>query len=59
LILGIETLGFSLGATLGSLVTGYIFDVRGTYFPAFLIAIGMSLAAIILTAWLKSAARAK
>lgn len=36
-VLGFVNLGYSLGAALGPLLTGYIFDVTGSYFLAFIV----------------------
>ncbi|MFC2004621.1 MFS transporter [Chloroflexota bacterium] len=50
LLMGIFMLIESSGATLGSYLGGYIFDLVGNYSPAFWIAIGLSIVGIII-AW--------
>jgi MFS family permease len=50
LILGMMNLvGFTLGAALGPLVAGHIFDVTGSYHMAFVVAGTVSIAGLILT----------
>ena len=51
-ILGIVSLGFTIGAAIGPLLTGYIFDVTGSYQTAFLVCgvigiVGLVLAALL------------
>jgi MFS family permease len=50
-------LGFTLGGSLGPLVSGYIFDSVGSYTPAFIICGVVGLAGLTLTALLKPTAR--
>jgi MFS family permease len=54
LIFGVAELGFALGAAAGPFVTGYIFDVTGSYQLAFVIASVLSVIGLILTILLKS-----
>ena len=49
LIYGVSDLGFTVGAAMGPLVTGYIFDSTGVYTLAFLVCAGLGIVAIILT----------
>ncbi len=53
LIYGIFVLGFSTGGALGPFVTGYIYDVTGSYHNAFLACIAFMVAGFILTMLLK------
>ncbi len=53
LILGFVVCGFSVGAAIGPFVTGYIFDVTGSYQAAFLICASLSVIALILTVILR------
>jgi predicted MFS family arabinose efflux permease len=53
LILGaINVLGFTLGAAIGALIGGYIFDMAGSYQLAFIVCGAMSVVGLILTALL-------
>ncbi|MBA7570323.1 L-lactate transporter [subsurface metagenome] len=49
LILGVIVLGFSIGAAIGSFVTGYIFDIAASYQVAFLVCAAISVVALIST----------
>jgi len=49
LILGVTSLGFSIGAAVGPLVAGYIFDVTASYQVAFLVSATISVIGLILT----------
>ena len=53
LLYGMLNLGFSIGATLGSLVTGYLFDVTGAYQIAFIINAALALIGLMLVLVLK------
>lgn len=53
LILGVLVLGFSIGAAIGPLVAGYIFDTTGSYKVAFLILAAVSIIGLIITLFLK------
>jgi MFS family permease len=53
LILGVFTFGFTIGAAIGPLLSGYIFDVTGNYQSAFLVCIAVAAVAVILTIFLK------
>jgi len=52
LIYGFGGLGFTAGATVGPLLTGYIFDVTGSYQSAFLTCGLIGIAGLILTVFL-------
>ena len=47
-VLGLMEIGFGIGAAIGSVVGGYIFDVNGNYTAAFIIAVVAMLVAILL-----------
>jgi MFS family permease len=49
LIFGVLVLGWTVGASVGPLVTGYIFDLSGNYLPAFLLSIALGISGLILT----------
>jgi MFS family permease len=53
LILGIIELSLTLGAAVGPFITGYIFDVYGSYQLAFLICAAVSVVGLILAAILR------
>ena len=53
LILGFFAFSFTIGAAIGPLVFGYIFDATGNYQSAFLVCAAISIVAIILTIFLK------
>ena len=53
LVYGVLNLGFSIGATLGSLSTGYLFDVTGNYQIAFIINTALAVIALALVFMLK------
>jgi MFS family permease len=48
-IFGLVINGFTIGATLGSLVTGYLFDISGSYQSAFVILAILILISVILS----------
>jgi len=52
-ILGVFAFTFTLGAAVGPLLFGYIFDVTGNYNLAFLVCAAIAVAAVILTVFLK------
>ncbi|MBA7706208.1 putative MFS-type transporter YhjX [subsurface metagenome] len=52
LILGIMSLGLTIGAAMGSFMAGYIFDVAGSYQVAFLVCAAISVFGLILAALL-------
>ncbi|MFH1479878.1 MAG: MFS transporter [Pseudomonadota bacterium] len=54
LILGILCFAFTIGGALGPFLTGYIFDLKGTYHLAIIICSAVSAIAFLLTATLKS-----
>jgi OFA family oxalate/formate antiporter-like MFS transporter len=54
-ILGTAVLGFSIGAGIGPVVTGYIFDVTSSYQLAFVCAASVAIIGIIITAVLRPA----
>jgi len=53
LIYAVVVLGFTGGGAVGPLVTGYIYDVTGSYYNAFLACIAFMVAGLILTVFLK------
>jgi len=53
LIYAIIVLGFSTGAAVGPLVTGYIHDITGSYHNAFLVCIALAVVGFILSVLLK------
>jgi len=54
-ILGTAVLGFSIGAGVGPVVTGYIFDITASYQLAFVCAAAVAIIGIIITAVLRPA----
>lgn len=54
-ILGIAFLSGNLGGCIGPVVAGYVFDRVHSYRPAFLVMVGISVAALLLAAFLKPA----
>ena len=53
LVLGVITVGYTIGASVGPLLTGYIFDVSGNYQIAFIINAIIGILGFILTMMLK------
>jgi MFS family permease len=53
LIFGVVGGGFTIGAAAGPFLTGYIFDVRGSYKLAFLVSAAISVVGLVLTALLR------
>lgn len=53
LIYGIFVLGFTAGGAVGPLVTGYIYDITGSYYNAFLACIAFAVVGFILAVLLK------
>jgi MFS family permease len=53
LLLGIISFGFTIGAALGPLLTGYIFDVTGSYHVAFLTLAVLSVVGLVLMAFIR------
>ena len=51
-ILGTLAIGFSIGAAFGPVVTGYIFDISGSYQLAFLTCAVIGVIGLILTTFL-------
>jgi len=51
-ILGVVSFGFTMGAAVGPLLTGYIFDVTGSYQVAFFICAAISVVGLVLAALL-------
>jgi len=49
LIFGVAGLGFAIGAAAGPFLTGYIFDVTGSYQAAFLVSAAIGIIGLILT----------
>ncbi|MEJ2726647.1 MAG: MFS transporter [Deltaproteobacteria bacterium] len=57
LIYGVVHLGFTAGAAVGPVVTGYIFDLTGSYQVAFLLCAAFAIAGIVLAAILRPTGR--
>jgi MFS family permease len=55
LFIGLCSFSYTVGAAIGPVISGYIFDVTGNYQFAFLVYAALSVAAIILTIFLKPA----
>jgi MFS family permease len=53
LIFGLVSLGFSLGAAMGPVIAGFIFDVTSRYQVAFIVTAAITLVGLILTILLK------
>ena len=53
LVLGVINLGFTIGGSLGPLIAGYIFDVTGSYYLAFLISAAVGIVGLILAVVLR------
>lgn len=53
LIFGVLGIGFTIGAAVGPLLTGYMFDVNGDYRLAFLVCASIGIIGLILTLLLK------
>jgi len=56
-IYGVIHLGFTAGAAVGPVVTGYIFDLTGGYRAAFVVCAAFSIAGIVLAALLRPTRR--
>jgi MFS family permease len=54
LIFGFMGFGFTLGAAIGPVITGHIFDITGSYWLAFLICTTLAIVATVLTIFLRS-----
>ena len=52
-ILGFIDVSFDVGAAIGPFLTGYIFDITGSYQSAFLVCVAISIVGLVLTALLK------
>lgn len=57
LIYGVVHVGFTVGAAVGPYVTGYLFDLTGSYQMAFLISAAIAVIGLILTLMLKPTRR--
>jgi OFA family oxalate/formate antiporter-like MFS transporter len=57
LIYGVVHLGFTAGAAVGPVVTGYIFDSTGSYQVAFLVCAAFGIVGIVLAAILRPTRR--
>ena len=53
LVFGTLSLGFTVGASLGPLMTGFIFDINGSYKLAFIILAAIGVIGIAFTAFLR------
>ena len=53
LILGVTQLGFAIGAAVGPLIAGYLFDVASTYLSAFILCAILSIVGLVLSIVLK------
>jgi MFS family permease len=53
LIYGVVGLGFTIGASVGPYVTGYIFDVYGSYWQAFLLCAVFAIICMVYAAMLR------
>ena len=58
LIYGVINLGYTIGAAIGPLLAGYIFDVTGSYNIAFFICVALGIASIVMV-WLLKPIREK
>jgi MFS family permease len=58
LLLGMAHFAFTLGAATGPFVTGYIFDMTGSYQVAFLVCAAFGILALVLAVMIKPAIRA-
>jgi MFS family permease len=54
LVFGVISLGFTVGASIGPWMTGYIFDVTGKYQLAFYILAALGIVGLVFTAFLRS-----
>jgi MFS family permease len=59
LVFGVVSLFFTIGASLGPIMTGYIFDVTGQYRLAFFILAALGIFGLIFTVFLRSPARSE
>jgi MFS family permease len=57
IIFGILNNGFTIGAAITPILAGYIFDVSGAYYPAFIASGAVGCAGILLSLWLKRPSR--
>ena len=57
LLLGVVGIGFRIGAGIGPFVTGYIFDLTGSYQVAFLVCAASGIVSLILAAVLRPTTR--
>ncbi len=53
LLMGVNSFGFTIGAAIGPLITGYMFDVSGNYRFAFLVCVMVGILGFILTITLR------
>jgi MFS family permease len=58
-IFGVFSFSFTIGAAIGPLVFGYIFDTTGSYQYAFLVSVALAILAAILGLFLKQTAPRK
>ena len=52
-IVGVQMLGVAIGGAIGPILGGYVFDVTGTYYPAFLVSGICTILALILLALIR------
>ena len=58
-IYGVVNIGWTTGASVGPLLTGYIFDLADSYEMAFLLAVATSLLGLLFTASIRPVAAVK
>lgn len=56
-IFGIASFGFTIGGALGPIITGYLYDVKHSYQPAFLVCGAVGIVGLLLTVLLRSTRR--
>ena len=53
IILGVVTCGFTIGATVGPIITCYLFDITKNYQVAFLLAAALAIVGLLLSVLIK------
>lgn len=56
-IVGVSSCAFSIGAALGPVITGYIFDSTGSYKTAFLVGAALCVAGLVITSMIRPTKR--